>query len=196
MDRIADQLSHANRSHRSGQLGRNQTLDHLHRYSLYGSGDLLIENTVEASPQLPPLPRMGLTLSLPGGFERFSWFGRGPHENYIDRKSGAAVGLYRGTVDEQHVPYILPQENGNKTEVRWLTLTNGSGLGLLAVGMPLMEASASHYTSHDLYRAFHTHELTRREEIILNLDDRQCGLGGASCGPGTLPQYLIQPGRF
>jgi beta-galactosidase/evolved beta-galactosidase subunit alpha len=93
----------------------------------------------------------------------------------------------------------MPQENGNKTDVRWLTLTNEAGIGLLAVASPptaCMEASVSHYTADDLYRAFHTNELTRRDEITLNLDYAQCGLGGASCGPGTLPQYLIQPGTF
>jgi len=82
-------------------------------------------------------------------------------------------------------------------------LSNDTGLGLLAVGMPdalgessWMEASVSHYTSEDLFRVFHTHELVRRDEIILNLDYKQCGLGGASCEPGTLPQYLIEPGTF
>jgi beta-galactosidase/evolved beta-galactosidase subunit alpha len=90
----------------------------------------------------------------------------------------------------------MPQENGNKTEVRWLTLTNQAGLGLLAAGATPLEASVSHYTAADLYEALHTNELTRRDEVILNLDYRQCGLGGASCGPGTLPQYLIQPGTY
>ena len=152
---------------------------------------------------MPPLPRLGLTMTLTKGFEQVEWFGRGPHENYIDRNEGAAVGLYRGTVDDQYVPYIMPQENGNKTDVRWLTLSNDDGVGLLAAGKqgapgegPWMEASVSHYTSEDLYRAFHTHELIRRDETILNLDHKQCGLGGASCGPGTLPQYLIEPGTY
>ena len=106
------------------------------------------------------------------------------------------MGLYHSTVDEQYVPHILPQENGNKTEVRWLTVTNHNGIGLLATGVPLMEASVSHYSAQDLYQASHTCELVHREETILNLDHKQCGLGGASCGPGTLPQYLIQSGLF
>ena len=76
------------------------------------------------------------------------------------------------------------------------TLTNDAGVGLLATGMPLMEASASHYSAADLYQAIHTCDLVRRAETILNLDHKQSGLGGASCGPGTLPQYLIQPGAF
>jgi beta-galactosidase/beta-glucuronidase len=170
--------------------------EHRHTYTIYGSGDVVIENRVDASQSLPSLPRVGLTMLLPGDFEQFTWYGRGPHENYIDRNVGAAVGLYRGTVDEQYVPYIMPQENGNKTDVRWLTLTQKNGLGLLAVGQPNLEVSVSHYTADDLYRARHTHELSRRDEIILNLDYKQCGLGGASCGPGTLPQYLVQPGSF
>src|SRR5512136_1894001 len=135
-------------------------------------------------------------MRLPGGFEQLTWFGRGPHENYIDRNTGAAVGLYHSTVDEQYVPYILPQENGNKTDVRWLTLTNADGVGLLVSAEPVMEASVSHFTAADLTRAAHTNELERRDEVILNLDHKQCGLGGASCGPGTLEQYLIKPGEF
>jgi len=169
---------------------------HMHSYTIYTSGDIMIDNRVECGDNLPPLPRVGLTLSLPASFEHFSWFGRGPHENYIDRNHSAPVGLYHSTVDEQYVPHILPQENGNKTEVRWLTVTNHNGIGLLATGVPLMEASVSHYSAQDLYQASHTCELVHREETILNLDHKQCGLGGASCGPGTLPQYLIQSGLF
>lgn len=169
---------------------------HRHCYWIYGSGDIVIDNEVTASSELPPLPRVGLSMTLPGGFEQFSWYGRGPHENYIDRNAGTAVGLYSSSVDEQYVPYILPQENGNKTEVRWLTLTNEQGIGLLAVGRPTLEVSVSHYTVQNLYQAFHTNELTRRNEITLNLDIKQCGLGGASCGPATLPQYLVLPGSY
>jgi len=169
---------------------------HHHTYTIYGSGDVLIESRVEASRRLPPLPRIGLTLTLSPGFERFTWYGRGPHESYIDRKSGAALGLYSATVDEQHVPYIYPQENGNKTDVRWLSLSNENGVGLLAAAETVMEASVSHFTAHDLHRARHTCDLTRRDEVILNLDYQQSGLGGASCGPGTLPQYLLQPDSF
>jgi beta-galactosidase/evolved beta-galactosidase subunit alpha len=106
------------------------------------------------------------------------------------------VGVYSGAVDEQYVPYIVPQENGNKTDVRWLTLLNNAGIGLFVSGFPTLEASVSHYSADDLYRGRHTCDLVRRDEVILNLDYRQCGLGGASCGPETLPQYLVQPGTF
>jgi len=177
------------------QKGRAR-FEHQHSYTIYASGDIIIENRIACDDNLPPLPRIGLTLTMPSGFENFSWFGRGPFENYIDRNVGAPLGLYHRTVDDLYVPHILPQENGNKTDVHWLSLTNDAGLGLLATGMPLMEASASHYSAADLFQAVHTCDLVRRAETFLNLDHKQCGLGGASCGPGTLPQYLIQPGAY
>ena len=172
------------------------SFEHRHVYTIYGRGDVVVENTVTASADLPPLPRIGLTMTLPGGFERFTWYGHGPQENYVDRKTGADIGLYHSTVDEQYVPYILPQENGNKTDVRWATLSNETGAGLLAVGTPPLEVSVGHYTADDLYRALHTCDLVRRDEVTFNLDLMQCGLGGASCGPGTLPQYLLMPGTY
>jgi len=162
-------------------------------YTVYGSGDIIIDADIVPSDKLPPLPRIGLQFCIPGDYNTFTWYGRGPHENYCDRKEGAPVGVYSGTVDDQYVPYIKPQENGNKTDVRWVALTDKNGIGLLAVGMPLLEVSAHHFTTEDLTRAKHTFELKRRDGITLNLDYKQSGLGGASCGPGTLPKYLIKP---
>jgi hypothetical protein len=130
-------------------------------------------------------------MTLPGAYDRFAWYGRGPHESYSDRWQGARVGVYRGTVDEQHVPYIVPQENGNKTDVRWVTLTDADGAGLRVDGMPLLNVSAHRYTAQDLTAALHTYDLKPREDITLNLDYVQCGLGNASCGPGVLPAYLL-----
>jgi hypothetical protein len=77
--------------------------------------------------------------------------------------------------------------------VRWVALTNAGGVGLLAVGLPLLEASAHHFTAQDLTQAQHTHELKRRDDITLNLDYAQSGLGNGSCGPGVLPQYMLEP---
>jgi beta-galactosidase len=176
--------------------GTEGRFEHQHAYTVYGSGDVVVENTITVSENLPPLPRVGVKMTLPAGYERFAWFGRGPHENYVDRNAGAAVGLYSGTVDEQYVPYIMPQENGSKTDVRWAALSNASGVGLLAVGTPPLEVSVSHYTADALYKAKHTCDLVRCDEVMFNLDLKQCGLGGASCGPGTLPQYLIMPGTY
>jgi beta-galactosidase/beta-glucuronidase len=162
-------------------------------YTIYGSGDVVVDAHVLPHGDLPPLPRIGLQMCLPGQYGHFSWYGRGPHESYVDRKQGAKVGVYTGTVDDQYVPYIVPQENGNKTDVRWVALTSDEGFGLLAVGMPQLEVSAHHFTTEDLTQATHTYELERRDEITLNLDYAQSGLGNGSCGPGVLPQYLLQP---
>ena len=93
-----------------------------------------------------------MTLTLPAEFDNMQWFGRGPHETYWDRKTGARVGLYQGEVLDQHHPYIRPQENGNKSDVRWVALTNGDGVGLLAVGMPLLDVSALPVSQRGLRR--------------------------------------------
>jgi beta-galactosidase len=161
-------------------------------YTVYGSGDVILEHAVELGKALPPLPRVGVRLVMPGHYERFAWYGLGPHDTYADRRMGARVGVYRSTVDDQYVAYIKPQEHGNKAEVRWAALTDENGVGLLAVGMPLLNVSAQHYTAHDLAAARHTHELQRRDDIILNLDYAQAGLGSESCGPGVLPAYRLE----
>jgi len=103
------------------------------------------------------------------------------------------VGVYTGNVADQYHPYVKPQETGNKTDVRWAALSDSKGFGLMAIGMPLLEVTALHYSAEDLAAAKHLHDLTPRPEIILNLDWKQTGLGGNSCGPGTLPQYRIVP---
>jgi hypothetical protein len=172
---------------------RADGFDCTYAYTVYGNGDVVIDTRVMPGENLPPLPRVGLQMVLPEGYETFTWYGRGPHETYVDRKAGALVGVYRGMVDEQYVPYVVPQENGNKTDVRWVALTDTEGAGLCAVGESLLEVSAHHFATRDLEKAQHTYELEWCEEITLNLDHMQSGLGGASCGPATLPQYLISP---
>ncbi len=164
-------------------------------YTVYGNGAVLTEHHLIPFGDLPPLPRVGVGMIIAPGFEQFTWLGRGPEESYVDRKAGVAVGLYTGTVDEQYVPYIMPQENGNKTDVRWAALSDAQGNGLLVVGEPLLEVSASHFRVQDLYKAMHTNELTRQAEVYFNLDLMQCGLGGNSCGPKTLQKYMVWPGE-
>ncbi|MHB1317118.1 MAG: beta-galactosidase, LacZ type [Anaerolineae bacterium] len=167
-------------------------------YTIYGSGDVVIDVTFDPSVRHGVLPRLGLQMRLAAGLETMTWFGRGPQESYIDRLAGASVGRYTGTVDEQCVPYVMPQENGNKTDVRWVALTDQNGFGLLAAGQPYLEVGAHHYTTENLTRALHTNELEWEPEVTLNLDYRQMGLGGASCGPATRQEYVlnIAPTRF
>lgn len=161
---------------------------------LYPNGDIAVKNRVKVPKKWEDLPRIGVTLMLDSGYENLTWFGRGPHENYGDRNAGAAVGQYSSTVGDQYVPYIVPQENGNKTDTRWLILENGSGCGLAVTNMEGMEFSVSHFKAEDLYRASHTYELSPRKQIYLNLDMKQRGLGTGACGPDTLDEYKIGSG--
>jgi beta-galactosidase len=149
---------------------------------------------VQVPEDWPELPRIGVLLRLPSSMQALSWYGRGPHESYVDRKAGARIGLHSGTVDEQYVPYIVPQEHGNKTDVRWIRLADQAGAGIRVSGRPLLEAGVSRYRQADLTRAAHTADLRAGKSIYLTLDLKQRGLGGASCGPDTLPKYRIQPG--
>src|SRR5690606_40551624 len=103
------------------------------------SGDIVVDSTLEPGENLPEIPEVGMMLTLPEEFETITWYGRGPHENYWDRKTGAFVGVYSGTVDEQYVPYLERQETGHKTDVRWVTPTNEQAEGRKAEGRPLIE---------------------------------------------------------
>ncbi|MBI2437508.1 MAG: DUF4981 domain-containing protein [Lentisphaerae bacterium] len=163
-------------------------------WTVFGNGDLVIQTELKPlQAHLPSLPRFGVQLVLPAAFDQMRWYGRGPHENYDDRKESALVGLYSGSVQDQYVPYLRPQENGNKTDVRWVSLTDSQGAGVLAVGLPLLNVSAHHYSTEDLTWVLHAHELRRREAVYLNLDYRQGGLGSNSCGPRPLEKYLLKP---
>jgi beta-galactosidase/beta-glucuronidase len=167
-------------------------------YTIRNDGSVGIETTVRPRLDVPNLPRIGLAMALPAGWERFRWFGRGPHENYWDRKTGAAVGVYEMTVDEMYTPYIYPQEYGNRCDCRWAALTNDAGEGLLAVAGPsdaagLLEASVHHHRLSNLTEARHTCDLVRVPETYLYLDVHQHGLGGESCGPPTQERYWVRP---
>jgi beta-galactosidase len=164
-------------------------------YRVDADGALAIEGEVELPESFADLPRIGLAMALPAGFEHVTWLGRGPHENYPDRKAGAAVGLYSQTVTELHEPYIIPQENGGRSDVRRLSIGDGAAtLNVTAPGVPFF-FTASHFTAADLFAATHTNELHARPETWLHLDAEHRGLGTASCGPDTLPKYRIQAGK-
>jgi beta-galactosidase len=168
---------------------------HRHTYTILPGGEILAENEFVVDREVPDLPRLGVVLSLPPSLEKLRWLGRGPFENYWDRKRAAQVDLYESTVTDQYVPYVMPQEHGNHTDVRWLSL-EGAKAGLLVRAQGLLEFTASHYTAHDLYAAHHTYDLKPRPEIILSLDHHQRGLGTASCGPDTLDRYKLSPGNY
>ncbi len=163
-------------------------------YTVYGGGDVVVDFSVSPHVDLPNLPRFGMQVEVPGEFGRVTWFGRGPHESYWDRCRGALVGWYSELVGEQVHRYVRPQENGNKVDVRWVSLTGEDGGGLLVVGMPYLYVSAWPYRMGDLERGKHVFEPRGRDIVTLNLDYRQMGVGGDnSWGARPHSQYTLPP---
>lgn len=166
-------------------------------YTVTGSGLITIDVHGVPEGKLPVmLPKIGLQMELPPDMDAVKWYGRGPGESYSDSKEAGRFGVYRKSVDELFTSYIYPQENGNRTDVRWVSVTDGSGIGLLAVGDPTLEFSARRYTDADLEAAKHASDLVPRDFITLNLDYRQNGLGSNSCGPAQSPDCTVTPDEF
>ena len=170
-------------------------------YVFNEDGSITLENIVTPYGAMPAiLPRLGLSMKLSPFFSNIRWYGRGPHENYIDRAASSFLGVYDSTVAKQFVDYVRPQDNGYKTDVRWVTFTDRHGRGARFTASEPMFMQALHYDWEDLYFARHQNGQTRwrtplkpRREIMLNLDVRQTGLGGASCGPGAMEKYRFNP---
>lgn len=167
------------------------------KYVISSDGSIIVENTVDASRNLPILPRIGVTFTIPEKFSRLKWYGRGPHENYWDRKYSAHVGLYDSTVDEQHFPYIRPVECGGKEDVRWLSLTDESGLGMMIESCGTLHFDAHRNSIEEYAKAMHTVELIPRDQIWLNIDCIHSGLGGDRSWVKCIhEEYQVKPGRY
>ena len=162
-------------------------------YDIYGDGNIIISSTlVPGSSQLPEIPEIGMYCQVPSEFNNITWYGRGPIENYWDRKTGANVGVYKTVVDSMFISYIRPQETGNRTDVRWVCLTNNSGNGLMAVGMPQIEFNALQYTPWELQSKKHPYELIKNNSIVLRLNYHQMGMGGDdSWGARPHPEFTL-----
>jgi beta-galactosidase len=179
------------------------------RYKVYGTGDIMVEYQFgKTRDSLPEIPRIGLNLVLKKEFDRIKWYGRGPGENYWDRKSASQISLYKDNVANLYTPYIRPQENGYRTEVRWLSLSNGQGHGLLVVGEPQVCFSA-HFNKREDFTSLqrnydprlenpaqynrHTTDVVPQDLISLYIDLGQMGVGGDnSWGAMTHPEYRIE----
>ena len=164
---------------------------HIHRYTLLATGELVVDNIVRTGAEIVDIPRVGVSMVLSPGLEQLTWFGRGPWDNYCDRKASAIVSRWHSTVSEQYVPYIMPQEHGHKCDVRRLALSDERGSGLEVLGNPTFEFSALHNSDDDIFRARHTVDLTPGQEVFLNIDCAHRGLGTGSCGPDTLERYRL-----
>ena len=162
-------------------------------YTISSDGVIDLKTTFLPQGVFPELPRLGLAFCLAPAYNTFTWYGRGPQDNYPDRKTSAATGLWKGTVAEQYVHYPRPQDSGNKEEVQFLTLTDKQNKGIRVDAVEdVFSASALHYTAQDLYKETHDCNLKPRPEIILSMDAAVLGLGNSSCGPGVLKKYAIE----
>jgi beta-galactosidase len=166
---------------------------HEQRVRTVGAG-YRVRERIEVPPVLADLARVGTVLELEPGVEGLTWFGRGPIETYPDRRRAGTIGRWTSTVAEAHGPYVRPQENGGRTDVRWLELCRDTGDGLRIELARPGQVSATHHRARDLADASHREELVARPETIVHLDAAHRGLGTASCGPDTLPAYLVPTG--
>jgi beta-galactosidase len=167
-------------------------------YTIFGNADVAVENNFDPNnPKLPQLPRFGMQMEIPKDFTTIQWLGRGPQENYQDRFTGAAVGLYRGPSDKQWHPYIKPQETANRTDVRWALFTNSKNTGLIVKADSLLNISCWPFKTEDLENKRHPTEIPIRDNLTVNIDCLQMGVGGInSWGARPLPQYMVPANKF
>ncbi|MDR1956895.1 MAG: glycoside hydrolase family 2, partial [Treponema sp.] len=167
---------------------------------------LVMDITFDLEPNLPELPKIGITAEIPACYNSIQWFGRGPHESYPDRRAGAFLGRYEDSPASLEVPYIVPQENGNRLDVRSIRLSGdhvpeGKPRSITIIPAEPVHMSAGRYTQENLWKALHTCDLVdisygTNGYYFLNIDRAQRGIGTATCGPDTLEQYRVRPGIF
>lgn len=170
-------------------------------YTVYPDGAIRVENCFETEEKnLPEMPRYGMRMILKGEYDQMTWLGRGPHENYWDRKSSADIDLYEASVWEQFHPYVRPQETANKSDVRWCALLNSAGNGILVVGEQPLGVSAWNFPLKDILHVSpnierkHGGSIRKQDMVWLNIDLQQMGIGGDnSWGAQTHPEYTVTP---
>ena len=163
-------------------------------YEINAKGEITIHVKTIARGQMPQwLPAVGLQFQLPKDFQNVEWYGRGPQENYPDRKTGYKIGTWKSTVDDMVVPYLIPQDYGNRTDVSYVKMTNGAGSGLLIEG-EAFNFSAQPYTTDNLDRAMYPFQLKKADKVFLNIDHKVNGLGDTSLS--TLTEHRLAPGTY
>ncbi|QMV45185.1 DUF4981 domain-containing protein [Cohnella cholangitidis] len=165
-------------------------------YSIRGNGEIGVRLELNPGKGLPEIPEIGMMFEMDSSFDTVAWYGKGPHENYWDRSAGARLGLFSGKVNEQAVPYLRPQETGNKTEVRYATLTNANGVGIRLEGAPVFELNALPYTPRELEQYDHQHLLPPLDKTVVRVNYKQMGVGGDdSWGARTHAEYTLFANR-
>ena len=181
----------------STYTGKNGTkFDVSLSFIVCADGAIMVNSNITPSATGAVIPKLGFRLEMPAGMEQFTWFGRGPWDSYRDRKEACLPAIYKSTVSDQREDYIMPQEHGTKQEVRWLSLCNTSGQGLLFVAPDQMAASAVHFRPEDNYtdrnnRSKHTPQFKTCTTTVVSLDAATRGLGNASCGPDVMDKYEL-----
>ena len=179
----------------TGAHNVRNSFQNTYTYQVSSSGEIRLQHHVVCQGRFKEwLPKLGLEMTLPESLSRFTWYGRGPFETYPDRKTGAKIGQYSGTVDEQFTPYLVPQDYGNKTDVSWATITDVNGVGWFVAAQDLLNVSVHHYSADHLDRAFYPFQLKKQQGITVNLDHRVSGVGGTPVK--TLPQYRVMAGDY
>ncbi len=154
-----------------------------------------VKETIVLPKKLDDLPRIGISFEIDGALSHYTYFGIGPHETYPDRKIGR-VGTWQSTVSDQYTPYVRPQENSGHAGVRSFTLTGSDGHGIRIDLDKPMQVSATPFRASELADATHDVELAASGNTIVHIDAAHRGLGTASCGPDTLPAYLVSGGTY
>lgn len=168
-----------------------------YRYQINAQGHLNVELSGERYGDYPHvIPVIGLDLGINGSFDQVSYYGRGPEENYQDSCQANLIDVYHSTVKDMFENYPFPQNNGNRQHVRWASLTNRHGTGLLAKPQQEINFSAWFYTNQNLHEAQHTNELEKSGYITLNLDHQVMGLGSNSWGSEVLDSYRVYMDEF
>lgn len=166
-------------------------------YAVYPTGEIVVKSTLAPAAKMSNMQRVGNRIQLAGTFDHITWYGRGESDSYSDRKTGYDVGIWKSTVEEQFTDFVYPQETGNKTDVRWMALTDSEGDGLLIdAGDHLLEMSALNCTQEALESAKHPYQIKRTDNTVVTVDYAQMGLGTASCGQATLAKYLLTSGNI
>jgi beta-galactosidase len=166
------------------------------QYEILGNGEIKVSENLIPGENLPEIPEVGTLFIMNSNFKNLVWYGNGPHENYWDRKESAKIGIYNGKVCEQYVPYLKPQECGNKTEVRWALLSNKEGTGLLIKGDPVFELNVLPYSIEELEKADHSYKLPISDKVVVRINYKQMGIGGDdSWGSKTHPEFTLYANR-
>ena len=161
-------------------------------YTVCGDGTIVVDQAVDARGDRFVVARLGVRMFPDAKLGRFTWLGRGPGENYSDRKRGSDVGLYSTSVKEQLTPYVRPMECGNHEDVRWAALTGEDGAGLMAVALSdSFQAAALPYGDEDLNKAEYAYQLPASSGPVFCFSAKTLGVGSAACGPRPLPQYTV-----